>query len=941
MDLSPGRSRTKLLHAAFVGRALSYLQNLIVFARNSRQKIPLQISRPTLPLLLVLSVVIWPVPASAQLPSTIDLNSGEEDVLVYGGAAYHSLTRWGALEVGDLNGDGIDDLILGAYYAGGPSDDYRSTAGEAYVYFGAGSLAGTKDIAGTAGTAPDVTIYGATKYDTLTEDGAMAMGDLNGDGIDDLILGSQWADGPSEGRGNAGEAYIIFGSTSLPATIDLKTSDEDVTIYGASASDGLTSYNAVAVGDVNGDGTDDLILGAPAADGPAEGRANAAGEAYIIFGSSSLPATIDLFKDETDPGDQDVIIYGGSANDVLAGSHAVAVGDVNGDGIDDLILGAYYADGPSDARVNVGEAYVIFGSSSLAPIIDIAGTEPSPAVPPDVTIYGYDWNGHLAGSGIAVGDVNGDGTDDLILGAPVADGPSSTRNSAGEAYVFLGKSSLPATIDLNTSGEDVTIYGATAGDQLDMGGAAIVGDLNGDGTDDLILGALQADGPSNGRSYAGEAYVIFGKTALEGGLPATIDLNTSGEDVTIYGATAEDYLTGGGVEVSEAGLTFGDLNTDGFDDLILGAPWADGPSEGRADAGEAYVIFGSGTSTTAIVKKTDHAGDPLPEDYNMARTEIDFSSGDGNSLTTVTLTRDDSAVNLADLSKVADVTWEIGTDRTNLTADVTFDYLDSEVTGIAESKLGVLKAPTAAGPFTEVPATLDTDKNRIEVRAVKSLSSIFTLTDVRDSDGDGLLNLFETNTGTFNDRNHTGTNPFDADSDDDGLVDGVETFTEIFVNENDTGSDPNKEDSDDDGFWDGEEVFGGTDPNSPSSPHPPLPPQVVWVDFAEPGGGNGTYSQPYGSLTDACANVLPGGIIRIKGYTDKSWTNEVFPEITKVIQIEAVNGTVRIGAVSGKRAGLLPPTGRKPGLLDVWRTLLDTLRGGLEVEGYPESEGEL
>ncbi len=353
MVLSPGRSRTKLIHAVFVRCALSYLQNLIVFARNSRRMKPLRLLRPILPLVLAPFVVVCPGLASAQMPSTIDLANGEEDVTIYGGSAGDFLPSGSAaggsilgtlMATGDLNGDGVADMVLGSSAASGLS--VGTEAGAAYIYFGSSSLAGTKDIAGIAGTAPDVTIYGANANDILTNGDAIKVGDLNGDGIDDLILGALGADGPSEARTDAGEAYVILGSSNLPSIIDLAKGEEDVIIYGATAGDKLTDedgfYAAIEMGDLNGDGIDDLILGASRADGPAEAR-NVAGEAYVIFGSSSLPATIDLASS-----DEDVTIYGATEGDLMTQGGVLTVGDLDGDGFGDLILGAPQADGPSE-----------------------------------------------------------------------------------------------------------------------------------------------------------------------------------------------------------------------------------------------------------------------------------------------------------------------------------------------------------------------------------------------------------------------------------------------------------------------------------------------------------------------------------------------------------------------------------------------------------------
>ena len=120
---------------------------------------------------------------------------------------------------------------------------------------------------------------------------------------------------------------------------------------------------------------------------------------------------------------------------------SVAAGDVNGDGHPDLIVGASQADGPADSRPDCGEAYIIFGPAAQGGTVDLAQDEQ------DVTILGADSEDHM-GYSVSAGDVNGDGIDDVLLGAPLADGPTNDRPQAGEAYVILGSRSLKPTIDL-------------------------------------------------------------------------------------------------------------------------------------------------------------------------------------------------------------------------------------------------------------------------------------------------------------------------------------------------------------------------------------------------------------------------------------------------------------------------------------------------------------
>jgi len=527
---------------------------------------------------VMLVLLAWPESARAQLPATIDLATRDEDVLVFGAATGDILTGYGTMVVGDLNGDGVDDLILSAPEADGPGDA-RNSGGEAYVYFGGPTLAGAKDVAGILGSQPDVIIYGATAGDSLTLDCAIAAGDVNGDLIDDLVLGACPAGGPGEMRYEAGEAYIIYGSATLPATIDLANGDEDVLVYGATGGDHLTGNGAVVLGDVNGDGLNDIVLGAYGASGPGDLRSEA-GEAYVIYGSANLPDSIDLAN-----GDEDVTVYGATAQDYLTRYGTVALADVNGDGLNDIFLGANRADGPGNARPDAGEAYIIYGSASLPATINLgAGDE-------DVTIYGATAQDYLTRYGIAIaGDVNGDGLDDIVLGTYGADGPGNSRDAAGEAYIIYGSRDLPATLDLDGSDEDVTIYGATPDDELTRYGAIMLGDVNGDGLDDILLGAYGADGPGGTRTSAGEAYIIYGAPDL----PGTLDLAGNDEDVTIYGATAQDLLTRAG------SIVVGDVDGDGLDDIVLGAQGADGPGDGRSTCGEAYIIYGSAILPGAI-----------------------------------------------------------------------------------------------------------------------------------------------------------------------------------------------------------------------------------------------------------------------------------------------------------------------------------------------------
>jgi hypothetical protein len=320
------------------------------------------------------------------------------------------------MATGDVNDDGIADLVLGAPFAGrvpgSPHGSERTELGEAYVIFGSPTLGGSISIPQKQ---QNFTISGPEQYSELGD--AMAVGDVNGDGIDDIIATAEAADGPERARPNTGVVYVVFGSSKLGGVTDTALNQQDLMIVGADAQDALGFFSAS--GDVNDDGIDDIILVAQRASGP---NRDTSGVAYIIFGSRHLKGTIDVAKSE-----QDVTIVAADAHDLL--TSCAAGHDLNGDGIDDIMLGTGFARGPANERDGAGEAFVIFGSPDLSSILDLA----QPTY--DIVVFGAQ-SGDRLGGAVTAGDLNGDGRQAIITAAVGVDGPGGARQDAGAIYAI-------------------------------------------------------------------------------------------------------------------------------------------------------------------------------------------------------------------------------------------------------------------------------------------------------------------------------------------------------------------------------------------------------------------------------------------------------------------------------------------------------------------------
>ena len=446
----------------------------------------------------------------------------------------------------------------------------------------------------------------------------ITAGDINGDGRDELVISAMAGDGPDNGRSNAGEVAIYFGEETIAGQLDLSLDDARVvTVYGEAMDDifGIKAH----VGDVTGDGVQDLLVGAFYADG--EGRQDA-GKLYIISGLLLMELHAgSRVLDLAEPWPSGVSVVTGPEGRSRLGVW-MSSGDVNGDGFEDVLVSADQASGMGGA-VETGRVYVLYGPLAADARLDLANTEHPLSI-----IYGVDAFDH-AGSSLASGDIDGDGFADVIIGAGAfgtlrnaydrqggaGDGPGNTRENAGEIYAVFGGAGWPRDIDLaGVPSVDVLVaYGADGGDNSPdrFGEEVIAADVNGDGMDEILVGAYRADGPENSRSGAGEAYIIYGSAGLRG---AQLDMAEKPEGVTVIYGTSADAISGDSIAA-------GDMHGDGYADLFIGVPGDAGPLN-RRSAGGSVVLAGG----PALPREIDLANPVVPVVWIVAPDAFDYSA---------------------------------------------------------------------------------------------------------------------------------------------------------------------------------------------------------------------------------------------------------------------------------------------------------------------------
>jgi hypothetical protein len=395
-----------------------------------------------------------------------------------------------------------------------------------------------------------------------------AAGDINGDGRADYIVSAQNLDveGPYTGG-----AYVVFGRSGLAPgpEFDLTTLDgtNGFRILGEQTYS-QTGFTLSSAGDVNGDGLDDVMVGAIDANGQA-------GIVYVVFGRDTAADgdfAADLRLSSLD-GSNGYRISGVNPGD-RAGMAIAAAGDLNGDGIGDMILGQPFANGGPNGFA--GRAVVVFGRADGGDI-NLSVLDGSNGFVIERTSN----NDQLGSTVNGIGDINDDGIDDIAVSAANGD----------HAYVILGQAGGYAptlSLDAMTSAQGFEINGLNSYSAIGNGISA-AGDFNDDGIDDFVVGAPGAH--SDGHVYNGGAFVVFGRAAGSGGFGSTLDLTTldGTNGFAIVGASTYDGLS--------APVRTGDLNADGIDDILVvgyGAP-------GGSYYGVAYAIFGRAGAGPATV----------------------------------------------------------------------------------------------------------------------------------------------------------------------------------------------------------------------------------------------------------------------------------------------------------------------------------------------------
>jgi len=492
--------------------------------------------------------------ATANTDINLDASYSEQKWMTVKGAPIGSYSGRVVSNIGDFNGDGIDDMVINA-----PNSLHSEMV---YVIYGQKDGYSEDTILVNAPFSEGFTIKGPFVNSQFSSFGfsiSKAI-DLNGDGLSDIVIGAY------QFSSNQGVVYVIYGKKGHTGDITINQdytffSSQGFVIFGPQSSQ--FGYSVGSARDFNGDDFGDLLIGAP-------GYGMNQGAVYVIYGKKEK-YTNNIYLDTTPTA---FTILGSAGNTCKLGTSVEGVGDINGDGIEDILFGA----------PNCYNVYGLYGKKNR--VESTLTVDSNLDTSKGFVISSLSSTGQFGAILSTAGDINGDGIQDFILGTYIS---SSSRG----AYVFYGRKENWSSFEIDSG------YASNQGFMIkdsrsviaSLGVAVSGGDINGDSFDDILVRAR------NKTSGGGYVAVIYGsQTSFSGIFDISTDL-----------AVDKGFLISGLDLIFQSttnGVATGDFNNDNLDDIIIGSP------QSEIYAGKTYIVFGSSNLRLIVFNLTNIDGCP-------------------------------------------------------------------------------------------------------------------------------------------------------------------------------------------------------------------------------------------------------------------------------------------------------------------------------------------